>query len=440
MAMKNYDEGIAVPAGRWTRLSRLGVMASTVAAGMLAEGARHIVRGHLPTISDMLLTPNNARRVTNELARLRGAAMKVGQLLSMDAGDLIPPVLSEMMSRLRSEAVSMPMSQLVTVLDKSWGNGWSNQFERFSFAPAAAASIGQVHRALTRDGILLAIKVQYPGVRESIDSDVNNVAALLRVSGLLPSSVDISQILNEAKKQLHAEADYQREQDWLTCYAKRLGNQSRFILPTPYTELTTPQVLAMTWVEGEPIESLANASQGLRDEVAKALFDLALKELFEFGVLQSDPNFANYRFNHDEQKIVLLDFGATREIPQSMVEGYLELMRTGIEKNSTKMREAASDIGYFSQDMSQQQIDAVMDLFMMACEPLCHSGPYDFAGSNLPRRMHDAGMALALDRDYWHTPPIDALFVHRKLAGMYLLAARLKARVDIGSVAKKYFN
>jgi predicted unusual protein kinase regulating ubiquinone biosynthesis (AarF/ABC1/UbiB family) len=194
----------------------------------------------------------------------------------------------------------------------------------------------------------------------------------------------------------------------------------------------------MTWVEGEPIESLVNAPQHLRNDVAEALFDLALKELFEFRVLQSDPNFANYRFNHHEQKIVLLDFGATREIPQGMVEGYLQLMQSGLQKNRVKMREAASDIGYFSQDMSQQQIDAVMDLFMMACEPLCHSGPYDFAGSNLPRRMHDAGLALALDRDFWHTPPIDALFVHRKLAGMYLLAARLKARVDICAVAKKY--
>lgn len=438
MVMKYKDEGIAVPAGRWTRLSRLGVMASTVAAGMLAEGARHLVKGQVPTISNMLLTPGNARRVTNELARLRGAAMKVGQLLSMDAGDLIPPVLSEMMSRLRSEAVSMPMSQLVSVLDKAWGSEWSTRFDRFAFTPAAAASIGQVHRALTKDGVHLAIKVQYPGVRESINSDVDNVAALLRLSGLLPSSVQITEILNEAKKQLHAEADYQREQDWLSCYANRLGQESGFLLPTPYKELTTPHVLAMTWVEGEPIESLVSAPQHVRNGVGEALFDLALKELFEFQVLQSDPNFANYRFNHDEQKIVLLDFGATREIPQSMVEGYLQLLRGGLEKNRVKMREAATDIGYFSQDMSQQQIDAVMDLFMMACEPLCHRGPYDFAGSNLPRRMHDAGLALALDRDFWHTPPIDALFVHRKLAGMYLLAARLKARVDICSVAKKY--
>lgn len=413
-------------------------MASGVAGGMLAEGARFLAKGQIPTMSGMLLTPSNAQRVTNELARLRGAAMKVGQLMSMDAGDLIPPALSEMMSRLRSDAVAMPMSQLVTVLEKAWGSDWSDNFERFSFTPAAAASIGQVHRARTREGIDLAIKVQYPGVRESIDSDVDNVVALLKISGLLPSSIEIDGLLNEAKKQLHAEADYQKEQQWLTQYSDILGNDCGFMLPKPYTELTTPNVLTMTWVEGEPIESLSSAPQHLRDLVAERLFELALKELFEFQVIQSDPNFANYRFNHDAHKIVLLDFGATRAMPRPIVEGYRKLMCAGFEKNRDKMRQAAAEIGYIGGDMNQEQTDTVMDLFDMACEPLCHLGQYDFAASNLPRRMHDLGMTLAMDRNYWHTPPVDALFLHRKLAGMYLLGARLKSKFEVRHLAERY--
>ena len=432
------DDGIAVPAGRWSRLSRLGVMASSVAAGMVAEGARHLAKGKLPTVSGMLLTPSNVKRVTNELAKLRGAAMKVGQLISMDAGDLIPPALSDMMSRLRNEAECMPMSQLVKVLDGAWGRDWSKQFERFSFTPVAAASIGQVHHAITRDGKALAIKVQYPGVRESIDSDVDNVAALLRMTGLLPASIEIRGILDEAKKQLHAEADYQREQEWMHRYAAHIGTTPGFLVPVPLVEYTTPHVLAMSWVEGNPIESLMSEPQALRNHVAKSLFELALREIFEFRVLQSDPNFANYKFDPVEQKIVLLDFGATRELPSAMVEGYRMLMQSGMEKHREDMYVAATRIGYFSHEMNQQQINAVMDLFEMACEPLRHEGPYDFAASNLPRRMHDIGMTLAVDRDYWHTPPIDALFLHRKLAGMYLLAARLQAKADLGSLAKNY--
>jgi predicted unusual protein kinase regulating ubiquinone biosynthesis (AarF/ABC1/UbiB family) len=437
---KATDTGVPVPAGRWNRLSRFGLLASSVAAGMLAEGVRHIAKGQVPSFSDMLMTPSNVTRVTNELAKLRGAAMKVGQLMSMDAGDLIPPLLAEMMSRLRNDAESMPMSQLVTVLNQAWGHDWGRHFERFSFAPSAAASIGQVHYAITRQGQALAIKVQYPGVRESIDSDVDNVVALLRLSGLLPSSVDLTKLLEEAKMQLHAEADYEREQIWMLQYAGRLGETSTFLVPKPYTPLTTSHVLAMTWIDGEPIESLLNEPQILRDRVAQQLFQLAFKELFEFKVLQSDPNFANYRFNHHEQKVVLLDFGATRELPHEMVAGYRKLMRSALERRRDEMFEAATQIGYFHHEMNEQQIHAVMTLFEMACEPLCHRGPYDFSASSLPRRMHEIGMTLAMDRDYWHTPPIDAFFLHRKLAGTFLLASRLRARVNINTLAALYIG
>lgn len=427
-----------VPASRISRMSRLGVMASTVAGGMIAEGARRLAKGSIPTVSDMLLTPANARRIADELSRLRGAAMKVGQLLSMDAGDIIPPALADVLARLRSDAVSMPMSQLVNVLEGEWGSEWSTNFTRFTFTPTAAASIGQVHRAITKDGVELAIKVQYPGIRESIDSDVDNVATLLRISGLLPTTIDIKGILNEAKSQLHAEADYQAEQLWLTRYAEILGPSSHFLIPKPYSELTTRNILAMTWVEGHPVESLANESVLLRNRIAEQLFELALREIFEFGVLQSDPNFANYRFSREAQKLVLLDFGATRVFPKSIAAGYRDLMHGALKGSRQEMTEAAERIGYFSHEMLPQQIELVMDLFELACEPLCHVGLYDFGSSTLAKRMHEAGMSLAMDRDFWHTPPIDALFLHRKLAGIYLLAARLNAKVDVQGLARRW--
>lgn len=436
--MEKKQRGLTVPSGRWSRLARLGVMATSVAGGMLAEGARQLARGERPKVNSMLLTPTNARRVADELSRLRGAAMKVGQLLSMDAGDLMPPALTEILARLRNDAVSMPMSQLVVVLEKTWGKDWADHFERFSFTPAAAASIGQVHQATTRDGKCLAVKVQYPGVRESIDSDVNNVAALLRMSGLLPATLDLHDLLHEAKKQLHAEADYQAEAAWLKTYAKHLGPHSCFLIPELHAELATSNILAMSWVEGVPVESLVLEPQPLRDRVAHQLFELALRELFDFQVIQSDPNFANYRFNTQTQQLVLLDFGATRAIPTSFSQSYRNLMHGAMSGDQQAMLSAAEAIGYFSANMTLEQRQLVMELFQMACEPLCHAGLYDFGTSGLPRRMHDAGMALALDRDFWHTPPIDALFLHRKLAGMFLLAARLKARVDIAALARAY--
>ena len=201
----------AVPSRRLSRLGQFGRLAGGVAGGMLAEGARRLATGERPRISDLLLTPGNAARVADRLSHLRGAAMKLGQMISLDSGDMLPPELGEILARLRERAHHMPPQQLQRVLAAEWGQNWRTRLHRFDARPIAAASIGQVHRAITHDGRELAVKVQYPGVRESIDSDVDNVSTLLRVSGLSPRELDIAPLLAEAKLQLHEETDYVRE-------------------------------------------------------------------------------------------------------------------------------------------------------------------------------------------------------------------------------------
>jgi predicted unusual protein kinase regulating ubiquinone biosynthesis (AarF/ABC1/UbiB family) len=434
----NSPASLAVPSNRWSRLAKLGGLASGVAGGMLAEGVRQFAQGKRPSMGDLLLTPANARRVADQLAQLRGAAMKVGQLMSMDAGDLLPPELGEILARLRSDAHPMPMSQLVIVLNTHWGEGWDKHFERFSFTPMAAASIGQVHAARTKDGRHLAIKVQYPGVRQSIDSDVDNVATLLRISGLLPKSLNIAPLLAEAKQQLHAEADYLSEGAWLRHYGELLADAPEFALPEMHGDLSTAHILAMSHVGGEPIESVLNLPQAERDRVATLLFTLLFREIFEFKLIQTDPNFANYRYDSATRQLILLDFGATRAYPTATVNAYKQLISGSINGDYAAMDSAAMEIGYFQTDIQAHQRQTVLNIFSMACEPLRHSGPYDFGKSDLAARIRDAGMVLGRDRDFWHTPPAAALFLHRKLGGLYLLAARLKARVDVASLAKAF--
>lgn len=223
---------------------------------MLAEGARQLAQGKRPAFSDLLLTPGNALRVAEQLSQLRGAAMKVGQLLSMDAGNLLPSELSDMLSRLRSDAHPMPMSQLVGVLDENWGKGWEGRFEQFSFTPLAAASIGQVHAARGKDGQRLAIKVQYPGVRESISSDVDNVATLLRMSGLLPHGMDVAPLLQEAKLQLQNEADYLKEAMYLQRFHQQLADSPDFLVPLGHAEFSTPNILVMSFADGVALRPL----------------------------------------------------------------------------------------------------------------------------------------------------------------------------------------
>lgn len=429
-----------VPRSRISRLARLGGLAGGIAGGMLAEGARQFARGGRPRMSDLLLTAANARRVTDELAHLRGAAMKVGQLLSMDAGELLTPELADILARLREGATPMPMSQLVAVLEAQWGAGWDARLSQFSFTPAAAASIGQVHFGQTRKGQPVALKIQYPGVRESIDSDVDNVARLLRVTGLFPARMSLDALLDEAKQQLHAEADYRQESMWLKRYATLLADDTRFALPAVHDAMTTDSILAMSRVGGVPIESLGDAPQAERDRIMSLLLELLFREIFEFRLIQTDPNFANYRYDTDTGQLILLDFGATRAYPDAIVTAYRRLMSSAVAQRHNAMAAAAREIGYFSHEIPDHQRDIVLRLFTLACEPLRHRGAYDFGQSDLARRIHDAGMALSTERDFWHTPPADAVFLHRKVAGLFLLAARLRARVDVGRSVSRWLE
>jgi len=430
----------AVPSGRWSRMARLGSLAGGVAGNMLAEGAWQFAQGKRPKINDLLLTPANARRVTEQLAQLRGAAMKVGQLMSMDAGDLLPPELAEILARLRADASPMPMSQVVSVLNANWGEGWDRQFQQFSFTPVAAASIGQVHLGQTRDGQRLAIKIQYPGVRQSINSDVDNVATLLRLSGLLPKSLDIAPLMAEAKQQLHHEADYLREGAYMGQYGALLRHAGEFSLPQMHTALTTENILAMTRMDGVPVDSLSDAPQAERDSVIALLVHLLFREIFEFRLIQTDPNFANYRYDSASRQLILLDFGATRSYQATMIEHYRQLMHGATTGNRPAMNDAAQAIGYFQTSINDTQRNLVLDIFALACEPLRHQGEYDFGCSDLATRIRDAGMVLGMDRDFWHTPPADTLFLHRKLGGLYLLAARLKARVNVQKMAANFLS
>ena len=236
-----------VPQARLARLAAFGQMGGGVAAGMIGEGLRRLARGERPALPDLLLTPTNARRVTDQLSRLRGAAMKLGQMLSMDAGDMLPPELTAILSQLRDAAHVMPPAQLSRQLAAAWGPDWRRRFAHFDPRPIAAASIGQVHRATLPSGQELAVKVQYPGVAASIDADIDNVAMLLRISGLLPAGLDVVPLLAEAKRQLHEEADYRREAAQMTRYADLLADDPRFVVPRPVEDMLHPAVIAMDY-------------------------------------------------------------------------------------------------------------------------------------------------------------------------------------------------
>jgi predicted unusual protein kinase regulating ubiquinone biosynthesis (AarF/ABC1/UbiB family) len=407
---------------------------------MLAEGARQLARGNTPNSKSMLLTPANIKRVADQLAHMRGAAMKMGQLLSMDSGDLLPAELTDLLARLRANANPMPAKQLAQVLSQNLGEQWQENFTDFTFKPMAAASIGQVHQAYHDNGDKLAVKIQYPGVRASINSDVDNVATLLRVSGLIPAGMDYQSLLAEAKTQLANEADYLKEASYLQRYRQYLAADNAYLLPNVYPELSSENILVMSYVDGEPIETLLAAPQNERDRVIRLMFSLFFRELFEFKLVQTDPNFANYLYNKSTQQLVLLDFGACRDYADNISNGYRALFDAASTNNRSEMDNALTTIGFFSQNILPEQKNAVLNLVELACEPLRQNAAFDFGNSDLARRLRDAGTALSMQQNYWHSPPADALFLHRKIAGLYLLAARLGARVNIWQLLTPYLN
>ncbi|RZV15393.1 AarF/ABC1/UbiB kinase family protein [Vibrio alginolyticus] len=430
----------SLPTHRISRFSKFASLATRVAGNVIAEGTKQIAKGNKPKAKDLLLTPQNIARLTDQLAHLRGAAMKLGQMLSMDAGDVLEPELADILSRVRSNADPMPAKQLNAVMESSLGTNWKAEFLSFNFKPIASASIGQVHQAYSDAGDNLAVKVQYPGIRKSIDSDVDNVGTLLKVVGLIPESVDYKGLLEEAKKQLHDEADYAREAQFAIRYHDALKGHPHFVVPKIHTESCSDSVLAMEFIDGSPIEQIEHYDQSTRDFVMHSLLELLFRELFEFKMVQTDPNFANYLYIENTRQIGLLDFGATREYSERFSTGYRQAFASVVNNDEQGLNNALEQIGFFSQTILPDQRQAILDLVKMACEPMLVDEPYDFKASGLAQKLREAGTILSMEQEYWHTPPADALFLHRKIGGMYLLAARIGAKVNIRQLVQPYLT
>lgn len=425
-----------VPAGRVERLARIGWMAGELALGGVAESVRRLAKGGDGEGGNPFLTGANGRRLAKRLSSMRGAAMKLGQLLSLEGEDLLPTEVAEALGILRADGDSMPRSQLRRVLGRAWGHGWEERFLEFDYEPIAAASIGQVHHAVALDGRQLALKIQYPGIARSIGSDVDNLAAALRLARLLPGEIDLRELLAEAKRQLRREADYKAEAESLRRYGELLAGSAEFAVPAVYDDLTTAHVLAMDQLMGPPLEDLCGPdhSQQRRDRAGRALLGLVLRELFEFRFVQTDPNFANYLWLPQSEQIGLLDLGAAREVPRDLSRLYALLCRSAMRGDRDGLYQVAVEMGLLAGDESRERRDLFVDFLELTSEPFRSSGAYDFRDSDVPRRAREMATRLAFQHGFLKPPPPDVVFLQRKLGGSFLLCARLGARVDVQSL------
>jgi predicted unusual protein kinase regulating ubiquinone biosynthesis (AarF/ABC1/UbiB family) len=434
------DRQRPVPQGRLARLAGFTRLAGGVATGVMGEGLRRLAQGERPHLSDLILTPGNARKVTEQLSRLRGGAMKLGQMLSLDAGDLLPPELTAILAQLREAAHIMPPHQLRQSLASAWGLDWQRHFLRFDMTPIASASIGQVHRATLQSGRELAVKVQYPGIAASIDADIDNAATLLRISGLLPAGLDISAHLAEAKRQLREEADYRREAEQMRRYRDLLADDPRFLVPEPCEDLLRPTILPMDFGEGITIEGLSRAPMAERQAACGALLELLLRELFEFSLMQTDPNFANYRWQPKSGRIILLDFGAARPVTSETAEAYKVLVRCGLAGDRTATLNGLISMGFVSQAQRSRYEGTLMEMVDMCLRHLeaSRDTAFDFSDRRLVPVLRAKAAPMVADRASWGLPVPETLFIQRKIGGMALLLGNLRARLPLVSMLERY--
>ncbi|XP_071656936.1 atypical kinase COQ8B, mitochondrial isoform X2 [Patagioenas fasciata] len=416
-----------VPVTRLGRLLSFGGLAVGLGAGTLAQAARAKLGGAPPAgNAPPLLSEANAERLVATLCRVRGAALKLGQMISMQDAPLLPPQLQRILERVRQGADFMPGWQS-RVLREELGPDWRSRMALFEEQPFAAASIGQVHRGVLHDGTRVAIKIQYPGVAQSIRSDVENLLSLLRMSTKLPRGLFADKSLEALQQELEQECDYRREAECTRRFGELLRDDPFFTVPGVVPELTASRVLGTEWGRGVPLDRCRDLPQELRDELCTQLLRLCLRELFQFRFMQSDPNWGNFLYDRERHRVTLLDFGASRSFDREFTDHYIEVIRGAADGDRSKVLQKSRDLGFLTgfetKDLEAAHAEAVLALG----EAFSGAQPFDFGAQGVSGRV--GALLPRLLRGRLAPPPAQSYALHRKLAGAFLACARLRGRV-----------
>lgn len=427
-------------------LAGAGVVAGTRAATHLCLNALSGKEKRLKNRRKMIT--EQAEYLAAELGKLKGSVVKIGQIMALYGEHILPPEATIAFRRLEEQTVAVDWPVMQQVLLDELGPERLEQLDIDTKA-LAAASLGQVHRArIKSNGEQLCLKIQYPGIADAIDSDLDAVATLLRWTRIITPSNDFEDWLEEIREMLAREVDYLQEAEATSRFGQFLAEDKRFIVPKIYSEFSTGRVITMSYEQGHVVNSklIAALPQHRRNTLGKTFLELFFHEVFDWSELQTDPNFGNYRIRPkankgDIDQIVLLDFGAVKTFPASFIEPVRTIIRAAYQHDTSQVIEGAIALNMIQPEYPEQVKISFAELCTGLVEPLnydCEKLPasafnkqqaYRWAHSNLPRRIAKQATKAAYSK-YFAIPPREFTFLSRKLLGVYTFIAALDAEFD----------